>query len=250
MCTVTWQTTPAGYALLMNRDELNSRSEAHPPRVIREAAPAILAPIDRDAGGTWIAANDRGVTVCLLNRYPSTEPGWRPGATEGHTRQSTVSPPTESRGLLVRQLGVHPSAGVVIDAIRTTDLRAYSPFTLLIFEPNSAPKRARWDGFDLVVDVPSPPVVSSSFQGPEVTRGRIELYKRKIGADPTVSSLRDYHTSHVPERGPYSVCVHREDGGTVSLTEINVTTDAVQMSYVPGPPCGKAIPIVATIGRA
>ncbi|MFP4377513.1 MAG: hypothetical protein ACLFP4_10760 [Spirochaetales bacterium] len=134
--------------------------------------------------------------------------------------------------------------------METTDLRAYSAFTLLAFEPDSPPGRLRWDGYELSHDTPSPPVVSSSFRGPEVTRGRIELYHATVGRNPTQEELRDYHESHAPQKGPYSVCVHRDDGGTVSLTEVVVNAQSVEMRYTPGPPCEEGALAALIIDRS
>ena len=95
VCTVTWLREPSGYRLFFNRDELRSRLEAEPPRrhegrAADGAAVAFLAPVDGDHGGTWIAANEHGVTVGLVNGY----------------RRADASAPADvrSRGLLVRDL--------------------------------------------------------------------------------------------------------------------------------------------------
>ena len=43
--------------------------------------------------------------------------------------------------------------------------------------------------------------------------------------------------SHEPERGPFSICMHRREAATVSYTEIDVTRNRATMGYVPGPLC-------------
>jgi hypothetical protein len=57
--------------------------------------------------------------------------------------------------------------------------------------------------------------------------------------------LRRLHRSHEPERGPFSICMHRPDAATVSYTEVSVQNRHVIMRYRPGPACAKA-PLVAT----
>ena len=71
MCTASWLDRPEGFELFFNRDERRTRARSLPPRVV--TAPdgtRYLAPIDAESGGTWIAVNEHGLAVCLLNRYP------------------------------------------------------------------------------------------------------------------------------------------------------------------------------------
>ncbi len=53
----------------------------------------------------------------------------------------------------------------------------------------------------------------------------------------TLAWLRRLHRSHLPEAGPFSTCVHREDAWTVSYTEIVLQHRNSAMRYRPGPPC-------------
>jgi hypothetical protein len=52
-----------------------------------------------------------------------------------------------------------------------------------------------------------------------------------------VEWLRQMHKSHLPERGAFSVCVHREDAATLSYTEIEIASLTVSMHYHDGAPC-------------
>src|SRR5688572_26484109 len=70
MCTVSVIALPGvdgGFRLACNRDELLTRPAALPPevRMFRERRGAM--PIDPTSGGTWIAVNDAGLAVALLN---------------------------------------------------------------------------------------------------------------------------------------------------------------------------------------
>ena len=69
MCTMTWFTTDDGYELFFNRDESLSRKKALPPVCRDSQGLTYVSPTDADAGGTWIASNHHGITVCLLNHY-------------------------------------------------------------------------------------------------------------------------------------------------------------------------------------
>jgi hypothetical protein len=49
--------------------------------------------------------------------------------------------------------------------------------------------------------------------------------------------LWEFHRSHWPAAGPYSVCMHRDDAATASLSVVTVTRDAVQFVYHGAAPC-------------
>ncbi len=240
MCTVTWLSCPGGYELYMNRDERHTRGTALPPQIHSRGTVEpvrFLAPVDPDAGGTWIAANELGLTVCLLNHYPGRPP----------------AEPTsyESRGALVMQLVVAHGADAVDRMLGGTDLHSYRPFTLLVVEPDRAPCLRRWNGYGAIEsdDDPQPPITSSSFDQDAVVAARRAAYAAIAGNDPTSEALLKYHASHVPEAGAYSVCAHREDGGTKSLCRVATGPREIAMHYRPGPPCEGAGASVRVLTR-
>lgn len=49
--------------------------------------------------------------------------------------------------------------------------------------------------------------------------------------------LRRLHRSHDNGPGPFSICVHRQDVGTLSYTEIQYGDGSPRMRYTPGEPC-------------
>ena len=67
MCTVSWLYHPGGYQLFCNRDEKHHRLPALPPLSCVHRGMQYVAPVDGDAGGTWLAVNEAGLTLCLLN---------------------------------------------------------------------------------------------------------------------------------------------------------------------------------------
>ena len=143
MCTVAFVPLPGGgYLLGHNRDERQGRAPGEPPRLLDLPGCRALAPRDPEAGGTWIALNEAGVTVCVLNaaeRLPDRLPA-RP----------------RSRGLLVRDLACATSlatARVRLDAAGSV-LRRTRAFHLVVVEPGwvapGPPRvgRFRWDGVE------------------------------------------------------------------------------------------------------
>jgi len=253
MCTATWLFDDDGYELFFNRDELRTRPPAHPPRLAEAAGVRYLAPEDGEAGGSWIAVNEHGFSVCLLNLY--------------HARISTAQArpdgsPFTSRGRLVLDLA---SCGSIRDFLRTLgtmDLSAWRPFTLLALasSPERGTERGRgkneqgdeerahlveWDGVHFADLGPDPPLplISSGYDFAGAARHRRAVFAAFLaedgspGSPPGRQTLARYHRGHQPERGPYSVCMHRDDARTVSFTRVRVRPDSISMSYAPGPPC-------------
>src|SRR6516225_10904193 len=131
MCTVTWIREPDGYQLLCNRDEKLTRGKAEPPRLALSAGVQFLAPVDADFGGTWIATNEFGISLCLLNGVPG--------------------PSSRSRGLLVLDLISLPSVEALVDRVRKLDLSLYAPFTLAGIERQNPAAVIEWDGTDAAI---------------------------------------------------------------------------------------------------
>src|SRR3954463_10191523 len=75
MCTVSWNVGHGGYDLFFNCDELNTRAPEVAPVVFRRSGVQFVAPTDGDHHGTWLLANEFGLTIRLLNDYAHA---WRP----------------------------------------------------------------------------------------------------------------------------------------------------------------------------
>ena len=235
MCTLTWLTTEFGYQVFFNRDELKSRQRALPPQVHREGAVTYIAPTDPDAGGSWISTNQLGVTLCLLNNYHAVIP----------SRPNWIS-----RGLLVKGLAQQLTAQAALLDLAQKNLDYFKPFDLLIFSQQDLPLQVSWDGVNLSEKAnPVAPITSSSFSTATVIQNRLA---HLINA-PNLSTdlLRNYHAGHLPEKGPYSVCMHRDDASTVSFSHIQVDDLGATFHYWDGPPCealGKA-PVIIKIAK-
>ena len=59
--------------------------------------------------------------------------------------------------------------------------------------------------------------------------------------------LRRLHRSHSPQRGPFSICMHRRDAATVSYTEVAVSKRRATMRYKSGPCCSNKAMATKTI---
>jgi hypothetical protein len=224
MCTVSWLPFGDGYTLCFNRDERYSRAPAIPPAERTKRGVRYLAPLDGDFGGTWLAVNEFGVTLCLLNRY--RVPGYGPPARP------------LSRGLLVLELAGMTSARDAVAALEDRSLDRVQPFSLVALEPGQAVRVVAWDGQALTgLTHRSPGLVltSSSVTEAEVGAARRAVFAALDRATP--KALAELHRSHLPERGRCSVCMHREDAETQSFSQITVAADRVTLEHVPDAPC-------------
>ncbi|GAA6173401.1 hypothetical protein NBRC116592_30710 [Colwellia sp. KU-HH00111] len=67
MCTLAYLLHENGYEIFFNRDEQRARSPAILP-AFYSSINAIF-PVDPQGKGTWIAVNQQGLTLALLNNY-------------------------------------------------------------------------------------------------------------------------------------------------------------------------------------
>jgi hypothetical protein len=235
MCTLSFLPKNDGYIVAMNRDEQLSRPIALPPTIHTSAGSKAIYPLDVE-GGTWIAVTESGTTWALLNRNSTLQ---------GKKRRS--------RGEII--LAGLQSAGQLkaIEELRILD--EVLPFRLVILSAASRQVREWvWDGQEFAC-MPHPWQAHHWFSSGRSDAEASEIRGRTFvesAADPSAGSLewlRKLHRSHDPERGAFSICVHRPDARTVSYTEIQVLHTVVSMSYSAGSPCEAGLPTHIEIPR-
>jgi len=241
VCTVAWVATGGGgYLLGHNRDESLARGRALPPTARRAGDRRYLAPTDADAGGTWIAANDSGLTVCMLN------------AADRHPERLPAVP--ESRGRLALDLADCTDLDDIRARVdgwsqRMRGVRAFHLVAVHIGD-GAAPPVAdwhRWDGIDRRVERVVPPglFVSALLDQSGAERERGRSWRRFLDRrpDPDGDDLARWLANHEPSRGMLSACVHRADARTVSRTVVRVGSDrSVEVRYLDGAPCDPDAP--------
>ncbi len=221
MCTASWLIGPDGYDLLFNRDELRTRPIARPPQRGERNGMRYLAPIDPLGGGTWIAANERGLCLFLLNRRPDREP----------------RAPQASRGLIPLALIDAAEIDEVGRRAEALDLARYRPFTLGGIAAGGSPVVFAWTGEAFEAADARPPLVSSSVGDESLFAERRATYPQ----DPqSLRKLLAYQRDHGSGPSAASVCMHREDAQTVSFSRVRVTGAQVRLGYAPGSPCQRA----------
>lgn len=227
-------------AVAANRDELLDRPST-PPRMW-DGSPAIIAPQDEEAGGTWIGVNEHGLLVAITNRWTDAElVGER------------------SRGLLVtdglEQPDADAAASVVEAALRDD---AYQGFNLLIADPETAVV-FEWDGQLRVTTLdPGLHVVMNTGVDDrlEIPPSRPEIGEQQIRGARNVREALEPATEETAtgwlDRAAdvlgdhdVGVCVHRNGYGTRSASLVSLGDDGTATyRFADGPPCETPFRIV------
>jgi hypothetical protein len=225
MCSVTFLPRDDGFVLAMNRDELLSRASALPPEVSRRDGLAMLYPRER-SGGTWVGINSAGMAFSLLN--------W-------HSQPDRAGEDMVSRGEVVRAVLSARSPQAAARIVRQLPCERMNPFRLVGI---SLAERSlcEWrSGAERLEHIPLPWTrqhwFSSGFDEATADDVRRKLCDRIPDDALNLPTLRALHRSHVPEAGPFSMCMHRPEAGTVSYTEISVRGSHAAIQYVAAPPC-------------
>ncbi len=229
MCTMTWFVKEDGYELFFNRDERKSRSRAELPTSQVADGVQYLSPTDVDAGGTWIAVNHFGVTVCLLNHYQFEQI---------ETYKNWIS-----RGEMVRKFATVASIAQVDRLFESLELEDYRAFRMFVIDPEGSNRLCVWDGHSGRIErnVTSPKSSSS------VDARHVKSVRKSLFADLNLIDSKqaddyiNYHASHLPSRSKESVCMHRDDASTVSLSHVSVSSHGVSFRYADGAPCQAAL---------
>ena len=227
MCTVTFIARQRGYCLGMNRDEKLTRAAGLPPKQKKVNGCKVICPSE-PGGGTWIAVNDHGATLALINWYSIT---------------ARVVGEAISRGEVVRSVSTTYSPDFADAALAKLPLSQVNPFRLIGIFPKTgeivewhwnlkklARKNHRWK---------TQQWISSGFDESTAQRVRGKAFQRaeRQHSAGSLDWLRRLHRSHSPQSGPFSTCMHRADAATVSYTEVTVSSQQAMMRYHAGAPC-------------
>jgi hypothetical protein len=227
MCTLSFMPVQGGFHLLMNRDEQRSRATALPPRLHPCGNLRAIFPSEQ-GGGTWVGVNERGITAALINWYS------RPGL---------IDRPAFSRGLIIPTLLAAKKSEEALFLLRSLPLSKLDPFRLFLFDAEEqAVTSLSSDGIgleELKLPWERSHWFSSGYDEPEAIkiRGEISESASKESDADTHAWLSRLHGSHHPEQGPFSICMHRQDACTVSMTEVTLMHGKAELTYHAGSPC-------------
>ena len=208
MCTVTFVPAGAGFYLTSNRDESPKRSQVEWPAVRKLPNSTLTYPRDLTGNGTWIAVDDQGNVVCLLN-----------GAFQAHHRKESYR---HSRGLVVLEVFSYRSAEEYCEQY---DLHDIEPFTLVMIF-NDRLYEFRWDGEKKYLSKPpsdQPHVWSSvTLYNPDIREKRRAWFEDSLNmADPVNrESILSFHRSGGLDDPAYNIMMKRPYVETLSITSV------------------------------
>jgi hypothetical protein len=219
MCTLTRETRPDCWIVRFNRDELHTRPEESPLAVWGGPRHRFLAARDGERPSTWLAANDAGLVLALLNDYGAA---WRAAAPRG------------SRGALVWRLA---GAAGSVDDVRAQmppreSLAHLGAFALFVLTGRAA-ALWRWDGESLTSTAGVPAMASSSSWRPAETVAVRAARFAALGPAPGSAALEAFHRAHDPAAGAESVCMCRPDACTRSLARVEVGAGELRFRWEP-----------------
>jgi uncharacterized protein with NRDE domain len=228
MCTLSLIAAQRRIRLAFNRDESPNRSAGLPPSRRRVGAREAVFPIDPVSGGTWLAVNDAGLALAVLNVY----------ASDGHP-----NPGRRSRGEIIPGLLESDSPTEAVEAFsRRFAPHDFSPFRLVVVNRESLAV-LKWNGRHLVLSSrflgDRPELFTSSGLGDELVEGpRRELFEQLV-----VASTRDrpqaqdaFHAHRWEGREHVSVNMRRSTARTVSFAVVELDDDAALFTYHPAAP--------------
>jgi hypothetical protein len=229
MCTVSYIpfSNDNDFILTSNRDEKVQRPTFH-PEIYNIRGTRMCFPKDALAGGSWIAANDKGRLCCLLN-----------GAFTPHEKQSHH---THSRGKVLTDL-VTSRLDVMV-YFSQVDLSKTEPFTIITVEIKGKKMISFtefiWDGtkkYLKELDKGQSYVWSSvTLYSDEHRRLRKEWFNSFLAVHHSnVSSDKvwSFHSGNHSSDNTVNLVMHREEGlKTVSITQVTPHNGKFAMKYV------------------
>jgi Transport and Golgi organisation 2 len=228
MCTVTYipQTKENCFILTSNRDEKMHR-ETIPPTVYPVNGTEISFPKDLQAGGSWIAANNKGRLSCLLN-----------GAFVLHKKQAFH---LQSRGKILLEMNAYFES--VLDFFAEKDLSDVEPFTIINIENEKGEIKSMhefvWDGMKKHIselDTNVPKIWSSVTLYSHKDRELRNIWFDKFlsenlnGISP--EKVYHFHSGDHTSDQTVNLLMQREGGlKTVSITQVTPMKNSFRMTY-------------------
>jgi hypothetical protein len=225
MCTVTVVPLENGFRLCCNRDERRERPTASPPIVQTFGCGRAMFPVDPISQGTWVAVNDAGLTMALLNR--STD-----------SIDLRDSKPRVSRGRIIPALLACGSVDEALEHCSKLDAASFDGFRLLMVQ-NALAIIMTSDARALtheVTNLSRPMMWTSSSLGDAVVEGpRRKLFDRLFDEDrgTWLPAQRRFHRHRWRRHPEISVMMERRDARTVSRTAIDVRSHVITLTYRP-----------------
>ena len=147
--------------------------------------------------------------------------------------------------MLIHELIDCADLTVVSQRLDRMSLDHFRPFTVVSLSDGPTAMLIEWTGYEKRVESNAEtlmPISSSSLREGNVVLQRRRQFREMAVERGSVDAefLFEYHRSHLPESGPSSVCMHRADARTVSMSMVTVRENVVEFTYHPNSPCQPA----------
>jgi uncharacterized protein with NRDE domain len=233
MCTLTVIPRPDGGArAAFNRDESPARAAGLPPVVRRFGDRTAALPTDPASGGTWLAVNDAGLALAVLNVNLI---GAAPRAA------------ARSRGCVIPSLLNAGSPAEALGSAERLDYRQFAPFRLVLIG-HGVVADVWWDGREPMVTsrlLGAPLLFTSSGLGDALVDGPRRALFASLFADDLsgwAAAQHAFHRHRWPGREHLSVNMARDSARTVSHAVIDIGPDEATFAYHPDAPDQSATP--------
>jgi hypothetical protein len=240
MCTLsviplTENPSRPGIRLVVNRDESRLRPAAIPPTIETFGARQTILPRDPQAGGTWIGVNDAGLAMVLLNATSAPAPA-RP----------------ITRGAIIPSLLDAVGRDEAIARAEQINVGQFAPFRLVIVDRAMLAELAIDEGALRVHErhaIDRPLMLTSSGLGDALVGApRRELFATMFADHAPWREIQDaFHRHRWPGLEGVSVNMSRPEACTVSQTIVEITNDAVTMTYHGAPPNETVSPVTKSL---
>lgn len=211
MCSVSWKFHNDGYQLGFNRDEKWHRPVSADPGFEENHPVAGACARDGGGGGTWLFSNEYGITLAVMNAYPS----------------GVIPPPGKtSRGQIPFLAAIHSSVSALERALFAHPWEDHAPCDIVLFAPDGM-RYYGWNGGAFRAHpAPTQPFLTASSVNGEVAR-KARLARYELISSQSIQQILD---DEIAEEPSCSIHVRREDGGTVSRTLVHVSAAAIHFS--------------------
>ncbi len=247
MCTLTIfysETDTTRFRVGFSRDELRRRPIALPPQVYTAGNSEAIYPLDPQGKGTWLAVNNHGFVLALLNRNRLAG-DWK----EYYFQER----PWRSRGTVIPQLVTLDDMEKIRLTVQNLPLDNYMPFRLIVIHREGL-MHIQHDSEGLQVQRSNlkentPLLYASSGLGDglaeEYRKIKLSEYLKLKSHEPPEVIQDQFHMQRETERPHLSVCMERHDAHTVSYSWLEVTEKSAHFSYTDGAPCERKKAVVA-----
>jgi hypothetical protein len=217
-----------------------------------------IMPVDPVSDGTWIAVNDRGLVMTLLNvydrpvRHSVPESGRNPARQESTDDAAVPRDWPKSRGTIIPSLLHHDDVSAAFRDASTHMPASFPPFRLIMADRDQVAE-LRSDGVSFRSDAKPlgarPWMFTSSGLGDEVVEPpRRQLFSDMFQSSHPSPTLQDaFHRHQWPDRTAVSVCMSRLEARTVSYSIVEVGPAGCRLIYVPEAPDSHVVPICVTL---